>query len=109
MPRDDQQRIDDILLHPGKAIAKTREIDFDRFMAAENLHLAVTLHVQIIGEAAARLTQPYRARHEALPWKQIIAMRNLLVNDYGGVDYRIVWQVAREDLPQLAGELEKLK
>jgi len=107
MPRDDQHRIEDILLHVRKAVAKTEHLRFDPFPADENLHLAFTLHVQIVGEAAARRSQTFKSKRDTLPWRQIIAMRNLLVHDCGGVDYRIVRQVARNDLPALIATLSE--
>ncbi len=106
MPRDDAQRLRDIVEHAEAAIAKTDSVDVDAFMADDTLHLAVTHLVQIIGEAASRLTDEARDRYAQVPWRQIIAMRNLLVHDYGGVDYRIVWQVVRADLPRLVEAID---
>ncbi|MBX9736963.1 MAG: DUF86 domain-containing protein [Phycisphaerales bacterium] len=67
---------------------------------------AVTNAIQEIGEAAARISDAGRARAPGVPWKQIVAMRNVLVHVYWGVDRDRLWATARDDLPTLIVELE---
>jgi len=50
-------------------------------------------HLQIIGEAAARLDRDFHDAHPAIPWAAIVAMRNILVHDYFGLDVEEVWSV----------------
>ena len=105
MPRDDAQRLDDMLEASDKVMSKVHGLTFEQFIDDENLHLAVTLLIQIVGEAASRVTTSTRQCYEDIPWSQIIGMRNILVHDYGGIDYRIVWQVATNNLPKLVDQL----
>ncbi|MEM6836684.1 MAG: DUF86 domain-containing protein [Cyanobacteria bacterium P01_C01_bin.120] len=72
------------------------------------LLLAVVKEIEIIGEAASRLSQTCRDCAPALPWKDIIGMRNRLVHDYFEIDVNIVWAVVSNDLPQLLPEIERL-
>ncbi|MBN1322420.1 MAG: DUF86 domain-containing protein [Methanotrichaceae archaeon] len=58
-------------------------------------------HIQIIGEAAARLGRDFHEAYPEVPWAQIVAMRNILVHEYFGVDLDEVWQVIERDLPIL--------
>ncbi len=67
---------------------------------------AVTNAIQEIGEAAARISESGRARAPGVPWKQIVAMRNVLVHVYWGVDRDRLWATARDDLPALIADLE---
>lgn len=62
-------------------------------------------HLQIIARAAARMSGSFRDAHTAIPWAQVIAMRNVLVHDYFGIDLEEVWQVVERDLPPLEREL----
>ncbi len=59
-----------------------------------------------IGEAAARLTPPGRALVGAVPWRQIVGMRNIVVHVYWGIDLSELVKTARDDLPVLVAALE---
>lgn len=65
-------------------------------------------HLQLIGEAAARLGRDFRVAHPEASWPQIVAMRNILVHEYFGVDTDEVWQVIIGDLPLFKEQVEKL-
>ena len=65
-------------------------------------------HLQIIGEAAARVTQEFREQYPDIPWTQIVGMRNILVHNYFGVDTEIVWSVVEKDIPELKEHIEQI-
>jgi uncharacterized protein with HEPN domain len=62
----------------------------------------------LIGEAASKLGRPFQETHPSIPWAQIIAMRNILVHEYFGMDLEAVWQVVERDLPELKAKLEAI-
>jgi uncharacterized protein with HEPN domain len=64
--------------------------------------------LEIIGEAASRVPIDGRSRYPDIPWPQIIGMRNRLIHGYNSVDFDILWQTAREDLPPLIAALESI-
>ena len=68
----------------------------------------VVRHLQILGEAIRGMSPELRARHDELPWSEIIGMRNILVHDYFDVDQDIVWSVVEHDLPALKVYLEQI-
>jgi uncharacterized protein with HEPN domain len=70
-----------------------------RFESEEMLQVWVVHHLQIIGEAARSISQVLRVAHPEMPWTNVIAMRNLLVHEYFGVDLEEVWSTAVNDLP----------
>ena len=80
-----------------KAVAKTLGLSRDAYDRDENLRLALTHLVQVIGEAARHVSREYIEVH-----------RHKVVHDYLGVDEDIVWQVVTGDLPQLIAALEPL-
>ena len=71
------------------------------------LALSLVKSVEIIGEAASRVSATGRAQCGDIPWPEIIAMRNRLIHAYFEVDLDIVWHTVTEELPPLAEALEK--
>ena len=69
---------------------------------------AVVRSLEIIGEAASKTDPDFRAQHEEIPWRRIIALRNRLIHDYMGINFDIVVNVLRNEIPQLAKQLEGL-
>lgn len=65
-------------------------------------------HIQIIGEAASKLTVIFQKAHSQVPWSQIITMRHVLVHDYLGIDLGEVWAVVERDLPVLKKQLRQM-
>lgn len=57
--------------------------------------------VELIGEAVTRLSEEWRASHPQIPWRQIIAMRNVMIHGYDVVVDDVLWDVATRDVPQL--------
>lgn len=71
------------------------------------LRLALVQLIQIVGEAAARLSEAGRAELPGVPWVQITGMRNRLVHAYFDVDHNIVWDTVQLALPPLLGEIKQ--
>ena len=63
-------------------------------------------HLQIIGEAAAKISDDFQQQHPDIPWLKIIGMRNILVHDYFRIDINAVWAVVENDIPQLEQQVE---
>ncbi len=62
---------------------------------------AVLRQVIVLGEAVHRISHQFEEQHTAIPWPQIISMRNAVVHGYDSIDNRIVWDTIQQDLPQL--------
>ncbi|MGH7101088.1 MAG: HepT-like ribonuclease domain-containing protein [Acetobacteraceae bacterium] len=75
---------------------KRADIDTD-----EQLRFALVHALQIIGEAAARLSSETRSAIPSAPWSAIIFMRNRLVHAYFDIGHDVVWKTVIEDLPPL--------
>jgi uncharacterized protein with HEPN domain len=79
----------------------------EAFMASEELQDAVIRNVEVIGEAAKRVSPDARGRLASLDWKAICGMRDVLIHDYIGVDLDEVWNVASSRMPELREILEQ--
>lgn len=83
-----------------------RRADLDR---DRKLALAIIKDIEIAGEAASRLSAAFRRAHAAIPWGLIVATRNRLIHGYFEVDFDIVWQTVRQDLPALLKALRRIR
>jgi len=95
----------DLAREAREIVADRERSDFD---SDRLFHLAVLHLIQTIGEAATHVSQATRTRHPAIPWGDIIGMRNILVHQYGRVDGDTVWGVLTVRLPELLAELEHM-
>lgn len=82
---------------------KTRE-EFFRDLQCQD---AVIRRLEIIGEAARRISEEMRIALPDLPWSDMIGMRNVIIHEYDDVDLFIVWETIHNDLPKLIDSLEK--
>ena len=80
-----------------------KDLDNDRMLT-----LAITKSIEIIGEAASRVTEPFKAENENIPWNDIAGMRNRLIHGYFDINLDIVWETIQTDLPELIESLENI-
>jgi uncharacterized protein with HEPN domain len=73
----------------------------DAFQTDELVQIWMVHHLQVIGEAAAAISEDLQARHPEVPWALIIAFRNVLVHEYFRIDLETVWRILEQDLPGL--------
>ena len=69
---------------------------------------SVIRRIEIIGEAARRLSQEARDKHPQIPWREITSMRNLVIHEYDVVDIGQVWDTVQNKIPPLIEELTKI-
>ena len=105
---DDSTRIRHMLDHATEAVemadARTRaELDSDR-----QLNLALVRLLEIVGEAAGRVSAETRNQTTHIPWPEIVGLRNRLIHGYDEVDFDILWNIVREDLPPLIAALHEM-
>jgi uncharacterized protein with HEPN domain len=105
--RDPRERLLD-MLEAIERIERYASKGRSRFENDELIQTWVVHHLQIVGEAAAKLGRDFHEQHPSISWPQVIAMRNVLVHDYFGVDLEEIWRVIERDLPGLKNKLERL-
>jgi uncharacterized protein with HEPN domain len=105
--RSPQERLLDIL----EAIARIERyvaLGKARFLEDELIQVWMVHHLERIGEAAARLGREFQEAHPQVPWREMVAMRNLLVHEYFSVDLEEVWETVVRDLPLLKAKIQTL-
>jgi uncharacterized protein with HEPN domain/predicted nucleotidyltransferase len=106
--RDDRVPLLDMLIHARKAVHLFGEVSREDLEEDEIKELALTRVVEVIGEAANRVSQTTQERHPEVPWGQIIGARNLLAHGYDEVDLDKLCDIVRNHLPPLIRQLEAI-
>ena len=75
--------------------------DFTQYSNDRRTQLAVERSLEIIGEAASRVSTSFRNAHPEIPWRQIIGQRNVLIHEYGEIKQERIWKTVTENIPQL--------
>jgi len=78
----------------------------DEFQINSMLQSACIRQLEIIGEAASRLSDTTKKNIEDIEWRELIGLRNILVHEYFGVDLSIIWQIIDIDLPELKDKIK---
>ena len=69
---------------------------------------AVVRSIEILGEAAKNISDPFKNKHKEIAWKEIIGTRDILIHHYFGVDLDILWNILTKDVLDLEKQIEKL-
>jgi len=81
----------------------------EEFLQSTKEQDAIIRRIEIIGEAAQNIPKEVRIHHSGIPWRSIIAMRNIIVHNYMGIDLDYVWEVIVRDIEQLKENIIKFK
>jgi uncharacterized protein with HEPN domain len=104
----DRVRVQHMLDYAREALELIKGKDLSGLISDRLLRLALVRLLEMIGEAANRVSPEYRAAHPVIPWSQIIGLRNRLIHGYDAVDMDILWEILSRDLPILVAELESI-
>ena len=105
MPSIDRDR--NIISHMLKYCdeVETAHDDFshskEKFMNSSTYRNAVTMPILQIGEVANHLSEEFKQQHKQIPWNEMRGIRNLMAHQYHFVDFEIIWDTSRIDIPAL--------
>ncbi len=108
MARDDRLTLEQMLETARRIRRIASGCTRQEFEADEVRQLALLHLIQVLGEAASRVSAAFREFHPELPWGSMAGMRNRIVHGYDHVDPDIVWRVATEDVEPVIAALERL-
>jgi uncharacterized protein with HEPN domain len=98
----------DMLEAAKTALDLTGGYDLQRYLRNRMLQLAIERLVEVIGEAAGRVSTTFRDAHPEVPWRRIIAQRHVLAQEYGEIRQGQMWLLISEHIPKLLAQLEPL-
>ncbi len=94
-----------ILAEADYLLGRAAGVSFEAFVADETLRRAFVRSLEIIGEAAKKVPEDFRMSHPHVEWRAMAGMRDRLIHDYFGVDFELVWDVVRNRVPELRGQI----
>lgn len=80
----------------------------ENLLTERRLQDLVVRRLQIIGEAANRISEEIQTNHPEIPWQKIKGLRNVVIHDYAEIDFELVWNVIKKDLPELKDNTKKI-
>lgn len=108
MRKDDAVRLQHMLDAALEACAFVKEKVREDLDSDRQLALALVKDIEIIGEAASRVSVEMRETYPNLPWQESVSMRNRLIHGYYAINLDIVWSTVCYELPPLIGELQRI-
>ena len=104
----DAASLTDILRAAHLVVKFTSGLAYPQFLEHEMAQAAVIRQLEIIGEAARRISEETKEAHAEIPWPVLIALRNLLIHEYDRVSLARIWEIASLDVPDLIRVLDPL-
>jgi uncharacterized protein with HEPN domain len=105
---DDAALLWDMLRHARAGQRLIGTMTYSQYLADEKSRFAVERALEIVGEAARRISDGTKLESTGIPWAGIIAQRNMIAHEYGVIDHEIIFHVATQLLPELIRSLEVL-
>lgn len=106
--RRDELFLKDIVKAMDKIFDYTEGITKEEFKENELIIDAVLRNIEIIGEAANKISDEAHEKYDDVPWRRMVGLRNIVIHEYFGVDLNIVWQVVTINLPETKPKVKKI-
>lgn len=106
--REDAELVADILEAITRISGYTANMNYDAFLTDTKTQDAVIRNLEIIGEAAKKISSPLREQTRDLPWRSMAGLRDRLIHDYFGVNVDIVWEIISRELSELIEPLKTI-
>jgi len=106
--RRDRDYLSDIREAIQRIAAYTAGLNYEQFMQDNKTQDAVVRNLEIIGEATKNLSSHLRRTYAQIPWKDLAGMRDKMIHHYFGINYEIVWTIAKEELPGLLSQIQDI-
>ncbi|MBI5185764.1 MAG: DUF86 domain-containing protein [Nitrospinae bacterium] len=108
MPISPLEYLRHILDETKYIIPHAKKLDKHLFKKDETLKRAFVRCLEIIGEATKKVPSDFKSKYPNIEWKEMAGMRDLLIHNYFGIDYDIVWDVVANKIPELQEKIEEI-
>ena len=100
--------IEDIIDAMDKAEIALTGVNFERFSEDFIINFAVARALEIVGEATKRVPQEVCMAYPPIPWRNMAGMRDRIIHGYDNVNLRILWDVVKQEIPEIKPHLQQI-
>jgi len=97
-----------MLVEADYLIGRSAGLSYEAFIADETLRRAFVRSLEVIGEAAKKVSDDFRVMHPSVEWRAMAGMRDRLIHNYFGVDLELVWDVVQTRIPALREQIASI-
>ena len=108
MSEKDKIIIEKVIKYCEDSIKYVGEMDFESFSNNELVLTFSIFSLSQLGELVSKLDDEIKLKNSHVPWSAIRSIRNRIVHDYDGIQYRIIWDTLTDDIPPLIKKLQKI-
>ena len=83
-------------------------ISYEEYLRTPLYQNGIVRSFEIIGEAAKQIPEEYRIQHPDIPWRKMAGLRDRLIHAYASINYRLIWQIAADEIPALHQQIQSL-
>lgn len=84
------------------------KVQYEEFLKDIKIQDAIVRNLEIIGEAVKNISRNLKEKYPQIPWKELAGTRDRLIHHYFGVNYDVVWSVAKEELSGITSQIEEI-
>jgi uncharacterized protein with HEPN domain len=81
-------------------------VSYEALLSSRIHQLALAKALELIGEAASKLSGTVTSANKQIPWPQVVNLRHRIVHDYSGIDFKILWNIVQQEVPSLLAWLQ---
>lgn len=108
MKRTNKHYFKDILDYANSALEFIENIPYENFISDKKVIFATIRALEVIGESSNRIADEIKQKYPNLPWVQMRGLRNRIIHNYDDIDYTIVWNVLKNEIPKLISQIEEI-
>jgi uncharacterized protein with HEPN domain len=86
----------------------TAEFTYEEFYENKVLLKAIERCIEIIGEACKKIDKEFSSNYPEIEWRKRAAARNIIIHNYTGVDYEVLWEIVKENIPELEFQIKNI-
>ena len=106
--RGDREFLTDMIIACRKIMKYTKGMSYQDFAKNEMVIDAVVRNIEVLGEAAKKISEDLKKKYPEVEWREIARTRDKIIHFYFGVDLSIVWDIVEVDIPSLIEKLKKI-
>ena len=100
--------LNDILKSIQKIQKYTKGKTYDDFIQNDLLVDGVVRNLEVIGEAVKNIPASFRKKYSSIEWRKIAGLRDILIHEYFGIDYEILWDIVKNKIPELENQMKEI-